>query len=376
MGKGKYYNSEGKNNNILRKINDEVFNYLHKSSNKTNKANNVIINNNNNNRNELLSHLLRERLYEDKKEYDDINNNKKMKQKTNDIYDELLYSIELSIGKNKLNTLSHICIQKVAKHLNDYDINDINDFFITFTFALPIKSLLLYHGSKYKTINDNTIMLISILDNNDVYKLHYLVLNENVTCNGIQNVFKTIIDTIVKESGNDEWLLLLEGNLTIYEYIPIRQLSLVSSPIDVNTFVFIAPYLTNIITMKLHDVFNSIKLPSKKKIVNSFIDDINDSSIDKEARLIIRGDVNTILLLISKNFIKLEKLEITYCHWLEISTLQVFYNLLLSDGKNKLNTINIEGCNIYNDNYDIMEPKINSLIQLYKDINIELNIKH
>ena len=307
MGKGKHYNADGKNNNLLRKVNDEVFHYLNKEHYR--KANNIndkkTTNTNSNNtsiksRNEILGALLYERVYNDRIEIEESNNNKKIKQKTIDIYDDLLYSIELSIGKNKLNTLSHLSLQKIAKHLNDYDINELNQFFNTFMLALPVVSLLLYWGCRYNTINDNTINIITLLSSNDVYRLNYLIFGATISSDGIRNVLNKIIENIVIQTEQDEWLLLLDGNLTIDE-----------------------------------------------------------------------SNINAILLIIS-SFIKLETLDISYCNWVSVTTLQELNNILRSDGKHKLNKINIEGCYLHYDNND---REIENLIQSYHEIGIELNIK-
>ena len=369
MGKGKHYNTDGKNNNQLRKANDEVFNYFNKEHYR--KANNIndkktttttSNNSSNKTRNDILGALLYERVYNDRIEIEENNNNKRIKQKTIDIYDDLLYSIELSIGKNKLNTLSHLSLQKIAKHLNDYDINELNQFFNTFILALPVVSLLLYWGCRYNTINDDTINIITLLSSNNVYRLNNLIFGATISSDGIRNVFNKIIEKIVIETEQDEWLLLLDGNLTMDQYLPIRILSLVSSSCDINTFTYMTQYISNVITIKLHNVFNSIKV-IKTTTNDSFIDDKHEGRYE--------CNINAILLIIS-SFIKLETLDISYCNWVSITTLQELNSILRSDGKHKLNIINVEGCYLHNDNND---REIENLIRSYHEIGIELNIK-
>ena len=360
-GKGKYYNIEGKGKNITSKLRDDVthfFNDYHDEKKKKNKKSGRPISMTCNVRNELLGCLLESRLYDDRIEIEQSRNNRLIKEKTNNIYNEILYLIELSIGRNKLHTLSHISIQQVAKNLRNYDIDELNQFFSIYIFSLPVKSLLMYWGCRYNTINDDNIRIISSLTNHDAYKLSFLTFGDTITVKGIQNFFSIVIDNVAVLTEQEEWLILCEGHLSIYEYLPVRYFSLISSPIDVKTFATISQYLINVITIKLHDVFNSQTIIKKKVEYGSFIDD--------KPKDLVEHEVNEVLLTLTK-FTKVEKLEISYCQWLTEPLLLTFYNLL-TIGTYKLHTMEIEGC-------DISYEKIESIVRLYNDVGIKLNIK-
>jgi hypothetical protein len=289
-----------------------------------------------------------------------------IKEKATEIYNDILYSIELSIGRNKLNTLQGISIQQVAKNLCNYEIDELNQFLESYVFALPIKSLLLYWACRYNTINDHNIHIISSLSTHDSYKLSFLTFGESLTDKGIQTFFSSVIDNVVKITGQEEWLILCEGNLSIFEYLPIRHLSIMSSPINVNTFTLISQYLINVVTIKLHNVFNSKKTIKKKLEYGSFMDD--------KPKDLVEHEINEVLLTLIK-FTKIEKLQISHCQWLTESSLLTFYNLLIMElttrsycHHHKLNTIDIEGC-------DISKEKIEHLVRIYHEIGISLNIK-
>jgi len=368
MGKkGKNYNIEGKGINLSNKIKNELYEYYDEEIGKCKRQQKIDIKNKNNDNNKsknnynVLNDLIRIRLNDDKVEIENKNSKKLINIKTNIIYDEIYYQLELSIGKYKLNSLKHISLQNIVKYLNNYDIDELNKFFDSHILSsLPIKSLLLYWGCKFHTINDNNLHLISSINDHD--KLQFLIFNEDISSNGINQFFNQAIDNIVTLTNMEDWLLLCEENfLIVYDYLPIKSLSLLSSSIDINTFKNITSYIKNITEIRLHNVFNQSRINNNKK-------NLDDDNFNDNKKLVpkFNNDWDMILTIISKNYKKLERLHITYCN-LTSSSLLTFYSQILTNGSFKLNNVVIEGC-------DIEANDINNLQRLYFEIGITLNI--
>ena len=135
-----------------------------------------------------------------------------------------------------------------------------DNIFLSLVFIAPatfISSVTL--GVIFHNINDNNLHLISSINDHD--KLQFLIFNEDISSNGINQFFNQAIDNIVTLTNMEDWLLLCEENfLIVYDYLPIKSLSLLSSSINIDTFKNITSYIKNITEIRLHNVFNQSRI--------------------------------------------------------------------------------------------------------------------
>eukprot|EP01036_Dinobryon_divergens_P036198 gene36198-47071_t len=200
-------------------------------------------------------------------------------------------------NKCRVSTLSHYCLDAIAKTLTSYRVESLEQ--LSFYLREGESAYLSVKATEFRTLNDDNICVLADVD------AKLLMLNEFVTNAGI----KTLLDVCEKNKNqsqdamvNDNWETLDATMVDIrLPFSYLEDIYFMEAKLDVHYLSLIGKTFPNLRNICLYRT-NSNGSESYLELLNSFL----------------------------SNYLKLSYLELSYCGWIDLRVLSLWGAAILN----------------------------------------------